>query len=67
MSTYYQICSFISLLEHQLIYFTKNIYFNVQLMIENGKRKNLSVRTDCIKAFIKILQVISQKVLMENY
>lgn len=54
MPTFYQICSFISVLAHQLKYFTKNIYFNVQTMKENGKQNNLSVRTDCVKAFINI-------------
>ena len=54
MPTYYQICSFISVLAHQLKLFTKNIYFNVQTMIENGKQNNLSVRVDCVKAFINI-------------
>ena len=52
--TYYQICSFISVLAHQLKYFTKNIYFDVQTMKENGKERNLSVRIDYVKAFISI-------------
>ena len=52
--TYYQICSFISVLGHQLKYFTKNIYFNVQTMKDMGKERNLSVRVDCVKAFINI-------------
>ena len=52
--TYYQICSFISVLAHQLKYFTKNIYFNVQTMQDMNGANNLSVRTDCIKAFINI-------------
>ena len=52
--TYYQICSFISVLAHQLKYFTKNIYFNVQTMKDMNGDKNLSVRTDCVKAFINI-------------
>ncbi len=54
MPTYYQISSFISVLAHQLKYFTKNIYFNVQTMKDNGKQNNLSVRADCVKAFINI-------------
>ena len=52
--TYYQITSFISVLAHQLKYFTKNIYFNVQTMIDMNKKNNLSVRVDCVKAFINI-------------
>ena len=54
LPTYYQITSFISVLAHQLKYFTKNIYFNVETMIDMNKQNNLSVRVDCVKAFINI-------------
>ena len=51
---YYQIGSFISVLAHQLKYFSKNVYFDVQIMKENGKQRDLSVRVDFVKACIKI-------------